>query len=493
MFKIKHIQIISVALSLLASSSYLCRQSSVAMTIMVRSTGYCLRQEAKGKREVSSVSQKTEKCQNGKIEQSKQDSESELKYPQEFIYVNPNRGNDQQGRGTETSPFQTITQALMLAEANTVIMLSEGIYSSESGEIFPLLLNNNVTIQGHPKSQGLKIVIQGNGPYISKTGAGQNVTIVATETGGKLTGVTVTNPHPRGYGVWIESSNPEISNNTFIRNGGSGICINGESNPLIQENYFYQNRGNGLVIYGKSQPYINNNIIENSGFGISVLENSAARIENNQITNNRLGIILEENAQAILRNNVIEKSKEHGLVAIAQSRVDLGTNNDLGNNLFQKNRGLDIRNLTTNSILAVGTKLSGNFEGQVDFGNSLVINTGQAPAMSSSTPANSTPETGARNSVSIPTPMNSQSPDFPQGRDITTTLAPQKPSYRVVVEATPQQVERLKDLYPDAFSTVHNGQKMLQVGLFGSWDNAQQVLGELQSLGLRQMIVIVEY
>lgn len=378
----------------------------------------------------------------------------------QVIYVNPTQGDDQGGRGSENSPFRTITQALMLASPNSIIMLSPGTYSVESGETFPLILNN-VTIQGSPRSQGHNTIIRGSGDYISPTGAGQSVTIVAT-SGGRLTGVTVTNPHDRGYGLWLESANLEITKNTFTRNGGSGIAVNGESQATISRNLFFHNRGNGLVVYGKSRVELRDNTLEKTGFGVSVMENSQIQLENNQIIGNRIGVILEGNAQATLRKNVIEQSTEHGLVAIANAQVDLGTTSESGDNLFISNRGLDIRNLTNNTILAVGTQLSGDFEGSLDFGNSLVVDSGDSP-------------------VYIPVPP----PENPQPLPVTT-------SYRVIVSVNEQQEDRIRTLYPGAFATVYSGQRVLQVGLFSNWENAQQVLEDLKELGLKEIIMLID-
>jgi parallel beta-helix repeat protein len=283
------------------------------------------------------------------------------------IYVNPNTGNDERGQGTLESPFKTITQALMLAKPTTIIMLTTGTYNKETGEEFPLILKNNVTIQGNSDNLGKDIIIQGGGLYTSPTAASQNVTIVATKNAGKIVGITIMNPSSRGHGLWIESANPEVLGNMFAGNGTSGVSVNGNSKPLIANNYFYQNRGNGLLIYGTSQPQIKNNIFDSTGFGVSAVQNSIITVLNNRFHKNRIGIILEGNAQAILRNNTIENSTEDGLVTISKSRVDLGTIKQPGSNSFKNNIGSDIRNLTkTETITAYGNQLNGKNQGAID-------------------------------------------------------------------------------------------------------------------------------
>ena len=72
-------------------------------------------------------------------------------------------------------------------------------------------------------------------------------------------------------------------------------------------------------------------------------------------------------SQAILRDNEIINSLESGLTAIAQSRVDLGTDDEPGNNVFRSNRKLDIQNATSEEIPAVGTEVKGDTVGDINF------------------------------------------------------------------------------------------------------------------------------
>ncbi|MEN9521516.1 MAG: hypothetical protein RLZZ381_4104, partial [Cyanobacteriota bacterium] len=60
-------------------------------------------------------------------------------------------------------------------------------------------------------------------------------------------------------------------------------------------------------------------------------------------------------------------SSEAGLTAIAQSRIDLGTDHEPGNNVFRSNRKLDIQNATDNEIVAVGTEVQGETQGDINF------------------------------------------------------------------------------------------------------------------------------
>ncbi|MGD1922424.1 MAG: DUF1565 domain-containing protein, partial [Pleurocapsa sp.] len=201
---------------------------------------------------------------------AQEDTASSVSLDKNIIYVNPESGNDSQS-GEKKYPFKTITQALKKATSGVKIQLASGTYDETTGEIFPLIVNNKIVLQGNSNNQGHNVIIKGGGDFVSPTGAGQNVAIAALKDAGRITGITVTNDRSRGHGLWIESSNPEIVGNTFTRNGNTGVSVNGKSSPLIDDNYFYNNSGNGLLVYGVSQPNVVKNTFEQTGFGISLV------------------------------------------------------------------------------------------------------------------------------------------------------------------------------------------------------------------------------
>lgn len=282
------------------------------------------------------------------------------------LFVHPEQGNDN-GNGTEQSPYRTLTQALNNAAPNTVIMLAPGTYRVETGEVFPLQLKPDVTIQGDPRNRGQNIVIRGGDFFLSRTFARQNVTIVGANRA-RLSGVTVSNPHPQGYGLWTESTSPIVTDNTFTSSGHDGASVVGNSAPILRNNYFYQNGANGITIYGTSRPELQDNIFEQTGFGINIAQNAAPRIVGNRITQNKDGIVVQGSAQPILRNNVIDGNTRDGIVAIAQSRPDLGSASNPGNNTFLNNQQFDINTQkTTQNVPAFGNQISARTIGRLDF------------------------------------------------------------------------------------------------------------------------------
>ncbi|MBW4690410.1 MAG: DUF1565 domain-containing protein [Lyngbya sp. HA4199-MV5] len=260
---------------------------------------------------------------------------------QTVLLVDSTTGNDATADGSDRAPFKTITQALQVAQAGTIVLLSPGTYSQETGERLPLRLKPDVTVQGNPETRGQGIVIQGSGFILSPAFARQKVTIVGADRA-ILSGVTVKNPDPQGYGVWIESTNPAILDSTFTESGHDGISVMGNGAPLIRNNYFYQNGANGITIYGTSQSEVRENIFEQTGFAINVNQKATPLLVGNRITQNKDGIVVQASAQPILQGNSVEGNQRDGLVAIGRARPNLGTAAAPGANSFRNNGQFDV-------------------------------------------------------------------------------------------------------------------------------------------------------
>ncbi|YAF93812.1 MAG: DUF1565 domain-containing protein [Nodularia sp. CChRGM 3473] len=285
------------------------------------------------------------------------------------IYVNPDTGADTAGAGaTAAAPYKTITFALNQAQPGTTIQLAPGTYNSESGEQFPLLLKEGVTLRGDEQSRGQAVLITGGGFYTSRTFARQDITILANNNT-TITGVTVTNPNQRGTAVWVESSNPRINNNTFTNSVREGVFVTGSGNPTIESNLFVQNQGNGISVARTAQGEIRNNLFQDTGFGLAIGGTSTPLVEGNQIVQNQDGLFISESAKPILRKNVIQNNKRDGIVATVNALPDLGTNENPGGNLIRGNTRHDVNNATrTNTILAIGNDIDqGRISGQVNF------------------------------------------------------------------------------------------------------------------------------
>ncbi|QLE55614.1 DUF1565 domain-containing protein [Nostoc sp. TCL26-01] len=285
------------------------------------------------------------------------------------IYVNPATGVNTAGAGTSaTTPYKTISFALNQAQPGTLIQLAPGNYSNETGEQFPLIVPTGVTLQGDESNRGQGVLITGGGFYTSRTFARQDITILAGN-GTTIAGLTVTNPNQRGTGVWVESTNPTIKNNTFTNSVRDGVFVTGTGNPKIEGNIFLQNKGNGVSVARSAQGEIRNNLFQDTGFGIAIGGTSTPLVVENQIVQNQDGLFISESAKPILRKNVIQNNKRDGVVATIGAQPDLGTNENPGGNLIRSNTRYDVNNATkTNRILAVGNDIDQKkIFGQVDF------------------------------------------------------------------------------------------------------------------------------
>ena len=461
------------------------------------------------------------------VREAKADTPS-VSLDKNIIYVNPKSGDDSQV-GKELSPLKTITQALKIASPGSTIKLASGTYSKETGEVFPLIIKDRITLEGNRDNQGYNTIVQGDGYFTSPTGAGQNVAIAALKDAGGIIGVTITNKHSRGHGLWIESASPKVISNTLTRNGNTGVSVNGNSAPLIEDNYFYNNSGNGLLVYGTSKPEVVNNTFKQTGFGVSLVQDTVTLLKDNQFDSNRIGIILEGNSQAILRDNEVINSLDSGLTAIARSRVDLGTDDESGNNIFRSNRKLDIQNATNEEIPAVGTEVQGDTVGDINFdrGTFIAANNDTAfedlPPLPSRRNADSRPipkinipasapttettsalpspppvidsDTGSKELVFTPSSSGvvrdvEPVPYLPQINNTAANSRAHLVKYKVLVEALNKGEEKeVRSLYPQAFTTTFEGRSWLQVGAFSDRDKARQAEQTLVDLGLETYVI----
>lgn len=79
---------------------------------------------------------------------------------------------------------------------------------------------------------------------------------------------------------------------------------------------------------------------------------------------------------------------------------------------------------------------------------------------------------------------------WPQASPMPWPSIPRSTQYRVVVSANPSQVEQVKQLVPDAFRTLLDGQMVMQVGLF--FDRATAIQRQQQLLAYKLPAQILE-
>ena len=260
--------------------------------------------------------------------------------------------------------FKTITQALAIAQSGDTIQLAKGTYSQATGEQFPLVIPEGVTVIGDETSEGKEVEIIGGGHFLSRTFARQNVAMVVNKDNIKISGLSVSNPNTRGTGLWIESGSPTIKLSRFHESHRDGIFVTGNATPTIHNSLFHKNGGNGISIARNASGEIRDNWFQATGFGLAIGDGATPVLIGNQITNNNDGIIVSGSARPILRSNVISQNIRSGMVAIANAAPDLGTTTDPGQNQWVDNGKYHFQNATRTAVSAIGNQ----FNGGLNFG-----------------------------------------------------------------------------------------------------------------------------
>ena len=282
------------------------------------------------------------------------------------IYVNPVQGNDSNA-GSRSSPFKSLTRALQLRKTPVVIQLTSGSYRAANGEVFPIIIPAGVTVVGNEANKGTGIVITGSGEYQSPSFGSQNVTLLL-QGNASILGVTVTNPASRGTGIWIESADANVANNTFINCGREGIFVTGTAKPAILDNLFRQNAASGLMMARHSKGEVLRNAFHQNALGIAISDFAAPLIADNTITDNRSAIAISRNAKPVLRHNLVSKNTQGGMLVNGNAIPDLGNNQDAAGNIFTNNSQFDLDNSTPQPLVSAGNHLNPTqVRGRVDF------------------------------------------------------------------------------------------------------------------------------
>ncbi|MBD3881501.1 DUF1565 domain-containing protein [Phormidium tenue FACHB-886] len=283
---------------------------------------------------------------------------------QAVLRVDPQQGDDS-ATGEPTAPVKTLSQALRLAVAGTVIRLSEGIYTVETGEEFPLRVPAGVTLVGNVGNRGSAVVIVGSGP-IDSINFGQQTVALLLEATAQLRGITVTNPAPQGTGIWIESAQsslqlslqPIVAHCTIARCEREGIFVSGTALPAITNCLLQGNRASGIAFVRYAKGEVRRCVLLENHFGMVLSDRAAPLLVDNQVHHNRIGIALSGAAHPVLRHNVIEHNSRAGLAVFGVAQPDLGNPQAPASNQFKDNQAADLANHTSTPLNSVGNQLN---------------------------------------------------------------------------------------------------------------------------------------
>jgi parallel beta-helix repeat protein len=389
---------------------------------------------------------------------------------QKFLFVNPMVGDDASNGATQRSPFRSLTHALQVAQPNTTIMLAAGIYAADTGEVFPLMIPADVMLQGDPSTRGESIVIEGGGSYTTATQGKQNVAIVSA---GQIVGVTVSNANLNGYGLWIESGSPVIASNTFKGSNLAGVAVMGNSTPTLRNNQFSQNR-TGIVVAETAQPTLRDNLDETR----TVAQRPSSRQSTQPTQQQTASLFLPTSRPAERSAQLITSPPPVAAARAAQPRAAAPRSAAVNLSVPQPTQVAELRR-----------------DLPVSRSTPIPVSLPQAPALAfSAPPANANIQS---NLLPVPAePPIGHVGDLPtvnvsrnplQSRESSTrqNAAARGLRYRVVVAGS---ANRVRSLFPNAFTIYSGGEAVLQVGAFGDRTNAEEAAQILDSNGLKGVI-----
>ena len=272
------------------------------------------------------------------------------------LFLNPLTGNDQ-APGTRAAPFKTRGRALHQARRGDRLQLAPGTYGASSGETFPLIIPDGVTLIGDEPTKGRDIVILGGGPYQSPTLGQQHITL-RLEADSQLRGVTVSNPAAAGIGVWLDSSGAIIAHCMLINCGRSGVWAVGTAKPGVYDTVARRNQESGFSLRETAKGEWRQNVCEGSAVGVAIADQAAPLFADNRIVANQRGMVLTQSCGPVLRGNELERNTEVGLVVSDRALPDLGQAADPGQNIFRDNGKADLSNATPSKVRSAGNQIN---------------------------------------------------------------------------------------------------------------------------------------
>ncbi|MBD1852388.1 DUF1565 domain-containing protein [Leptolyngbya sp. FACHB-711] len=280
------------------------------------------------------------------------------------LFVDPIAGSDASrdsnspsaAIGTQSQPFKTLSHALSQATSGTIIYLQPGRYDTVQGEQFPLQIPVGVVVVGDVPTRGERTTIVGGGDWESSIFGRQNVALVIAEQA-QVRGVTITNPHEKGTGIWIEAATATIAHCRLSGCGREGIFVTGEATPTILNCWLLQNRASGIAFTRYAKGEIQRSLFCQNRFGVTLSDFASPIVYQTEITDNQVGMVLSGASRPVLRENRIAANTGEGLVIFSQAMPDLGDRQSPGGNYFQDNGDFAIRNVGAQLVIAAGNLL----------------------------------------------------------------------------------------------------------------------------------------
>jgi len=188
------------------------------------------------------------------------------------LYVDVNTGRDAPDRGGPDDPFKTITYALTRTAGNASIIIRQGTYETETGEVFPLQLKPGIQLHGelqwNPTRPLTRLRVGGTSEAI--IGAGWN-----SLSGLKM--VNIRDDLAVAYFIDARESDLRLDFMAFDGNGGYTIdAVAAGQGAHIRSSYFTNlPQGNGVAVFGDDYSLVYDCRFSACGTGVAVWGHNA--------------------------------------------------------------------------------------------------------------------------------------------------------------------------------------------------------------------------
>lgn len=323
---------------------------------------------------------------------------------QRTIYVDPARGQDSQG-GSSNQPLKTLTAALQRSQGDTVIRLAAGIYSSDKGEQFPLMIPPGCRVVGTGRGDRPAAILRGSGALTHPTLGTQSVACVLASMA-ELQNMLIMNTQTAGIGLWLEDANAVLQKVVVMQCPQYGVLVLGAALPTITNSQL-EGCGVGIGFLGQGKGQLTRVIGRANQVGIAVEDTAAPLIQACLLEQNATGIAIADTANPVLRNSRVSSNKTYGIRLTGRSTADLGQPQDPGNNVIRRNGQADIQNDVRRSLIVCGNDVvPQSLKGRVELVASELPDTSAIPAMLFEQPASQpTPD------LELPDDTDAQTPE----------------------------------------------------------------------------------
>jgi nitrous oxidase accessory protein NosD len=274
--------------------------------------------------------------------------------PPEVVYVNTIQAAA--GKRNVPGEYPTIQTAIDAANPGDDIIVQKGVYKEN------IIIDKylNLIGIGWPEIDGG-----------SKEGNVNTVSIAYLgDRAGKVEGFIITGGGlgPRGHGIYVWDSSPEITNNKVTGNRHNSIGVHGRAkqtgNTRIHDNLIYDNGvgiGNGL---GSNAQIYNNQIYNNHIVGVGARGQATPRIEGNSIYGNHIGVGSREPASPYVKGNHIFDNVFGVAISPLSTFEAYAADKDIviENNLIINNRrrGISITSFNLTKVIILNNTVDSN-------------------------------------------------------------------------------------------------------------------------------------